>query len=831
MLELGLVDVATEQSPAAPAAPSDSVNTLPTGPDAPADADAAGDDSTQASTHSASGAAAARADVASDGHAALAATSGSTPTNGAGTSEDGSGVSADGSPVLPQKVSEKAAEVLAAASGAATPQTDTARAVSAAKDAQTAEKGEKGAHVSHVTIVVKVADAADEAPGLHVKMRTTTKLKKLMDMCKKTELARHQRQRTHCFSFKGRTIHTTDTPGTLGISHLSVIDVNQCAGCVKQWAAARLLGMVGGLRALASAHAGFVRAKAGFIAHRGVIPLWHAQDDDYCGVVPLLGETSALLAKAQAAFVEACASGEADVAALCLAHIPGIDGDARHSSNCCEHSGYDSDGSSCPPLPDQTVLTQAVLHGDAAVVRVLVEAAAAGQVDVNKPNAEGFTPLLLASATGDAACVRAILLADGVDVNHAEPEDGATALIAACQRGDSNVGIVRALLEANGIDVNRALIAAGDEDGDDSDGSNSNTRSGCERATALTTAASNGSAEIVRALLEVDGVNVNHTHEHDGFTALMLACDAGHAECVRALVTVEGLEVNAATHDEVWGCTALHMAAQDGHLACVQALLTVDTIDVNCVMAESSTPLTLATAHCAAACSPTDRPEGRACVQALVAAKHIYMNHQTSEHANRSALHDACNASLANADLVSLLLVGGSCRFLRDASGASPLDIARGRGDKHVLAAFASGVDYWQRRRHGGHAWVLKRVVATMLLVRQRLIGAPPPTAALVHLPEEVWLLVCAFLRGADFMHDPNPRWGEDFCCSNAERRAQSKPATAGNPCRRCCLGEGALSKRATASNQCHRCYLGEGAEGSTTDTDHDTDSGSATDW
>ena len=88
-----------------------------------------------------------------------------------------------------------------------------------------------------------------------------------------------------------------------------------------------------------------------------------------------------------------------------------------------------------------------------------------------------------------------------------------------------------------------------------------------------------------------------------------------------------------------------------------------------------------------------------------------------------------------------------------------------------MRAAFLSGVDYWQRTLHGGHSWAMRRVMEALMLTRQRL-DAPAPAArevttrvtrrrsaataalaarTLVHLPEEIWLLVCGSLRSADF--------------------------------------------------------------------------------
>ena len=71
-----------------------------------------------------------------------------------------------------------------------------------------------------------------------------------------------------------------------------------------------------------------------------------------------------------------------------------------------------------------------------------------------------------------------------------------------------------------------------------------------------------------------------------------------------------------------------------------------------------------------------------------------------------------------------------------------------------MRAVFLSGVDYWQHRRHGGHSWEMRQVVLALMLTRQRLDNAAPPTpaaGALVHLPEEIWLLMLGFLRSADY--------------------------------------------------------------------------------
>ena len=301
---------------------------------------------------------------------------------------------------------------------------------------------------------------------------------------------------------------------------------------------------------------------------------------------------------------------------------------------------------------------------------------------------------------------------------------------------------VEALLAVGGIDANHA---------------NQNGNA------ALSMASQKGHTDVVRTLLAVDGIDANHANDN-GWTALIFASQNDHAEVVRTLLAVDGIDAN---HADNVGSTALICASQEGHAEVVGALLAVDGLDTNHFDADDDSALMLAVAFI-----------NTSCVRALVAAKGIRVNLQSPKHGNCTALHDACKDlhGATRTEMVGLLLTAGGCRFQLNDDGQTPLDLAG--GDKHVSKLFASGVDYWQRRRHGGHAWAMKAAVTTLLLVRQRLgrcaapTPAPPapaqgralrssaaraksparPPAPLPHLPEEIWLAACAFLRSADFL-------------------------------------------------------------------------------
>lgn len=283
-----------------------------------------------------------------------------------------------------------------------------------------------------------------------------------------------------------------------------------------------------------------------------------------------------------------------------------------------------------------------------------------------------------ACASGEAGFAGFCLVHGCVDADTYTGGGSDTVLTAAARRGD--VALVRVLAAAGKkVNVNCPTRASG--------------------SSALAVASGEGHAEVVRALLAVDGVDVNHTTTH-GWTALMLACDNGHAEVVRALLAVAGIDVN---HVTPGGSSALKRAAANWHVGCVRALVGAKGIDLNLA----------------------------------------------SEIDGHTALHLACvhrYLCTARVETVELLLTAGGCRFRRTHAGNTPLDMEA--GDVRVVEVFASGVDYWQRLRHWGHGWGMKEAVLTVLLGRQRVAGLD----AGVCLPEELWLMALTYLRSADFM-------------------------------------------------------------------------------
>jgi len=181
---------------------------------------------------------------------------------------------------------------------------------------------------------------------------------------------------------------------------------------------------------------------------------------------------------------------------------------------------------------------QAIRKNDLASLRLLVK-----EAGVDRKDALGQTPLLLAAAFGSADAVE-LLLANGADPKAAS-NAGLTALHAS--RGDAR--IVRLLL-GHGADV-RARTQLG-------------------KTPLIVAASSSGAEEAVRLLIE-KGADVNEA-DSTGFTPLMGAARADDIAIARLLIG-KGADAAAVAAGVGQSSTALMGAAYNGNAELVRLLL------------------------------------------------------------------------------------------------------------------------------------------------------------------------------------------------------------------------------------------------------------------
>ena len=204
-------------------------------------------------------------------------------------------------------------------------------------------------------------------------------------------------------------------------------------------------------------------------------------------------------------------------------------------------------------------IVDAMKHQDAAAVRVLV----ADGVDVNAAQPDGATALHWAAHWNDPDAVE-LLLRSGADANAAN-DFGVTPLALAST--NANPALVVRLLEA-GADPNLARGLG---------------------ETPLMTAARTGSVEVVEAFL-AHGADVNGVEQSRGQTALMWAVSETHPAVTRVLIE-HGAEVDARS---AGGFTPLLFAAREGDLDSARLLLDAGAA-VNDATPDGLTPLVAAT--------------------------------------------------------------------------------------------------------------------------------------------------------------------------------------------------------------------------------------------
>ena len=450
---------------------------------------------------------------------------------------------------------------------------------------------------------------------------------------------------------------------------------------------------------------------------------------DMTSVAPLLFGP-ALGARTREVFGDACGEGRADIAGLLFDGADVIDDVAAMHGFAAACAG-----------------------GHASVAGIFADAAPPGGV------AQAF---MCACGAGQAG------IADELAgrIASASAPDRQAAFEAACDAGLAGPAATL-LRDCAGLDTNAA--SDHEDDGDH---------------TLLTAAADRGDAAVLSLLLG-GGADANRTNEDNERTALIIACRKGRLECVRLLLAAAGIELNTADDN---GWSSLHHAAVTGHPACLAALLAADGIETgHHDVYHDRTALNLAFYHA----------DAGGCARQLAALEGADLNNPDGWSAEWTVLHHACYRR--DAALAKVLLVAGGCRFALSRLGKKPLELcADAPGEvphpynhgndpgnyhdlrnpaahaKELRAVFLSGVDYWQRKHHHGHAWLTKEAVKALLLVRQRLDaradparGASPAQGGRVlrsrarararppplpHLPEELWLFAFGFLRSADFV-------------------------------------------------------------------------------
>lgn len=224
-------------------------------------------------------------------------------------------------------------------------------------------------------------------------------------------------------------------------------------------------------------------------------------------------------------------------------------------------------------------LVDAVKSGNREAVRALLKQ----RVDVNRPEADGMTPLHWAVRADDVQTAQ-LLLRAGANAKAAS-RYGITPISLAATNG--NATLIEALIKA-GADSNATLP---------------------EGETVLMTASRTGNATAIKMLV-ARGANVNAKEQWQGQTALMWAASQNNAAAVKALVEL-GADVNAKSKllsfpEFKWetsgmvvtvlprgAWTPLMYAARDGAIDAVRALADAKA-DLNLTDPDGTTALVLA---------------------------------------------------------------------------------------------------------------------------------------------------------------------------------------------------------------------------------------------
>ena len=227
------------------------------------------------------------------------------------------------------------------------------------------------------------------------------------------------------------------------------------------------------------------------------------------------------------------------------------------------------------------------------VVRLLIETGKLSKTSINKNiNNKGFA-LFIAAGNGYLKIVQQLLQSSHIEINMSgmdnEPNWISPLYVAAQEK---HIEIVKLFLERYDLNLTNLgqaghslRVAVENDDGPMVDlllskfnAAIVNAREKRNGYTALIGAAQHNLYEIMKTLLNVDGIDANAT-TNDGQTPLMIACGGGNADCVKLLLSNKSVcdRINQKRCDKT---TALDLAAYGGHLDIVVLLLEQGEIEI-----------------------------------------------------------------------------------------------------------------------------------------------------------------------------------------------------------------------------------------------------------
>ena len=307
--------------------------------------------------------------------------------------------------------------------------------------------------------------------------------------------------------------------------------------------------------------------------------------------------------------------------------------------------------------------------------------------EVNLPDKNGNTALMLACTHNNIEAVKILLAEQNVNVN-LQNEDGNTALTLACTQ--NNIEVVKILLAHQNVNINQQNKWG---------------------YTALMRACT-CNLEIVKQLLADPNINVNQQNE-DGNTAFMLACKYNHREIVtilladprvnvnlQSVITLDGMIITISKYHNhqfrygVDGYTAFMLACTHNNIDVVKILLTDQKVNVNQKNSAGYTAFMLACTH-----------NHREVVKVLLADQRVKVNPQNRD--GNTAFMLACTHN--NIDVVKILLADQRVNVNQDSDGNTAFMLACKHNHREVIKILlaAQKVNVNQQNSDGNTAFML----------------------------------------------------------------------------------------------------------------------------